>query len=53
MAQVIVMPMMGAGFFSVAAGGVMAAMASLIGHLVYGSLLGAIAGAPRPIAAVA
>jgi uncharacterized membrane protein YagU involved in acid resistance len=44
-AQVMVMPMMGAGFFSMKAGGMIAAMASLIGHLVYGSLLGSIAGA--------
>ena len=52
-AQVVVMPMIGAGFFSLAAGGVMAAMASLIAHLVYGSILGAIAGAPEPITAAA
>jgi len=52
-AQVVVMPMMGAGFFSVASGGVMAPMASLIAHLAYGSILGAISGAPRPITAVA
>jgi len=49
-AQVIVMPMMGAGFFSLAAGGAMAAMASLIAHLAYGSVLGAIAGSPQRIA---
>src|SRR5262249_6213568 len=36
LAQVVVMPMMGAGFFSANAGGVMAAMGSLLGHLVYG-----------------
>jgi hypothetical protein len=52
-AQLVVMPMMGAGIFSLAAGGIMAAMASLIAHLVYGSVLGAIAGAPRPITAAA
>jgi len=46
-AQVVVMPMMGAGLFSSAMGGMMAAMGSLIGHLLYGSLLGAIAGAPE------
>jgi len=44
-AQLIVMPIMGAGLFSMKAGGMMAAMASLVGHLVYGSLLGSIAGA--------
>ena len=45
-AQVVVMPMMGAGLFSSAMGGMMAAMGSLVGHLLYGSLLAAIAGAP-------
>jgi uncharacterized membrane protein YagU involved in acid resistance len=52
-AQTIVMPMMGGGFFSVAMGGMMAAMGSLIGHLLYGSLLGAIAGAPEMARATA
>jgi uncharacterized membrane protein YagU involved in acid resistance len=46
-AQVVVMPVMGAGLFSSAMGGMMAAMGSLVGHLLYGSLLGAIAGAPE------
>ncbi len=46
-AQIVVMPMMGAGLFSSAMGGMMAAMGSLVGHLLYGSLLGAIAGAPE------
>lgn len=44
-AQVMVMPMMGGGFFSMAMGGMMAAMGSLVGHLLYGGILGAIAGA--------
>jgi hypothetical protein len=44
LAQVVVMPMMGAGFFS---GSVMAAMGSLIGHVAYGWLLGWIAGSPK------
>ncbi|MGE3190825.1 MAG: DUF6789 family protein, partial [Vicinamibacterales bacterium] len=44
LAQIVVMPMMGAGFFSMAMGGIMAAMGSLVGHLLYGVLLGAIAG---------
>lgn len=42
MAQLVVMPMMGAGFFSrsiIAAGG------SLMGHLLYGAVLGAVYGA--------
>jgi uncharacterized membrane protein YagU involved in acid resistance len=44
MAQVVVMPMMGAGLFSSQMGGAMAAMGSLIGHLLYGSMLGLVAG---------
>lgn len=48
--QVIVMPMMGGGLFSANAGGLMAAMASLIGHIIYGVLLGAVAG-PAEMAA--
>ncbi|MFN4261638.1 MAG: DUF6789 family protein [Gemmataceae bacterium] len=47
LAQVVVMPMMGAGFFTANAGGVLAAMSSLMGHLVYGGLLGWIAGRSR------
>lgn len=43
LAQVVVMPMMGGGFFSSNAGGLMAVMASLLGHVVYGAILGAIA----------
>lgn len=51
LAQAVVMPMMGGGFFSMAMGGMMAVMGSLMGHLLYGGLLGAIAGAPEPVAA--
>jgi len=47
LAQLVVMPMMGAGLFSSAMGGMMAVVGSLIGHLLYGGLLGAIAGAPE------
>jgi uncharacterized protein DUF6789 len=43
-AQTMVMPMMGAGLFSAAAGGMVAAVASLAGHLVYGSILGVVSG---------
>jgi hypothetical protein len=50
-AQTVVTPMTGAGLFSSAMGGVMAAMGSLIDHLLYGSLLGVIASAPEPRAA--
>jgi len=38
--QVFVMPVMGAGFFSIHIGGLKAAAALLLGHLVYGGLLG-------------
>jgi hypothetical protein len=48
MAQVVVMPMMGAGLFSSAMGGMMAVMGSLVGHVLYGSLLGVIASTPQP-----
>lgn len=41
MAQLVVMPMMGAGAFS---GSMLAAGGSLMGHLVYGAVLGAIYG---------
>ena len=53
LAQAIVMPMMGGGFFSMNMGGMMAVVGSLIGHLLYGSILGAIGGAPAvaPVAA--
>jgi uncharacterized membrane protein YagU involved in acid resistance len=44
--ETVMMPMMGGGIFSTEMGGMKAVMAALIGHLVYGVLLGAIAGAP-------
>lgn len=47
MAQVAVMPMMGAGVFS--GGNVPMIMGSLIGHLVFGSIVGVVASAPRPV----
>lgn len=43
-AQLVVMPMMGAGLFSANAGGLAAAMGSLMGHAIYGALLGSITG---------
>lgn len=43
-AQVMVMPMAGAGLFSAAMGGMMAAAGSLVGHVLYGALFGAVAG---------
>jgi hypothetical protein len=47
-AQITVMPLMGAGVFSSAAGGMMAAMGSLVGHVLYGGLLGAVSSAAEP-----
>jgi len=44
MAQLIVMPMMGAGVFGLKMGGFLPAIGSLMGHVVYGALLGLIAG---------
>ena len=38
--QTVVMPIVGAGFFSAHIGGLKAVAASLVGHLVYGGLLG-------------
>lgn len=52
-AQSVVMPMVGGGFFSGNAGGAMAAFASLLGHLIYGGTLGAIAGAEHGVTAAA
>jgi len=46
LAQSIIMPLLGGGFFSANAGGVMAVVASLLGHLVYGAILGAVTGKP-------
>ena len=45
-AGLLVMPTMGAGFFGTTHGGMMAAAASLVGHIVYGALLRVIAGGP-------
>ncbi|MBE0437204.1 MAG: hypothetical protein IBX56_15535 [Methylomicrobium sp.] len=44
LAATMVMPMAGAGFFMSEIGGIKAAMAALMGHWVYGGLLGAIVG---------
>lgn len=46
LAQTVVMPMMGAGLFSANMGGMKAAVASLMGHVVYGATLGSVAGRP-------
>jgi hypothetical protein len=45
LAEITVMPMAGAGFFSSGIGGAKAVMAALMGHLVYGALLGSIGAA--------
>ncbi len=44
LAETLIMPMAGAGFFMSEIGGAKAVMAALMGHLVYGGLLGVIAG---------
>ena len=43
-AEILVMPMAGAGFFMSEIGGAKAVMAALMGHLVYGGLLGIFVG---------
>jgi uncharacterized membrane protein YagU involved in acid resistance len=48
LAETMVMPMAGAGFFSSEIGGAKAALAAMMGHLVYGALLGYIAGSAAP-----
>ncbi len=53
LSQAIVTPMMGGGFFSANAGGMMAVMASLIGHVIYGAILGGIAGGGATVSASA
>ena len=45
LAQVAVMPMMGMGFFS---GAMNLAMGSLLGHVMYGGVVGAVYGEPSP-----
>jgi hypothetical protein len=50
----MIMPMAGAGFFMSEIGGMKAAVAALMGHIVYGGLLGVIAGGvetPTPVEA--
>ena len=45
LAQMAIMPMMGMGFFS---GAMNLAMGSLIGHIIYGGVVGAVYGQPSP-----
>ena len=47
LAQAVVLPVTGGGFFSALAGGWRAVIDSLCGHLLYGLVLGAIAGGSR------
>jgi len=51
--EVMVMPMAGNGFFSSTNGGPKAVMVALMGHVVYGALLGIIAGKGEPVPAPA
>lgn len=44
--ELVGMPMMGGGLFSSQMGGMKAAVAALMAHLIYGAALGGIAGAP-------
>src|SRR5262252_1558255 len=44
--EIVMMPMLGGGMFSTEMGGMKPVMAALIGHLTYGAISGAIAGAP-------
>ena len=44
--EIAMMPMIGGGFFSSQIGGMRVVVAALIAHLVYGTALGGIAGAP-------
>jgi hypothetical protein len=46
--ETLVAPLLGAGVFSAALGGVPAALRALLGYLVYGATLGGMAGAPAP-----
>ena len=50
--EVVMTPMMGGGIFSMEIGGMKAVMAALIGHLVYGAILGIVGGAPAVAKAV-
>jgi hypothetical protein len=46
--EIVMLPMIGGGIFSSEMGGMKAVMAALIGHLIYGSIFGAIAGGAPP-----
>lgn len=46
-AQAILMPMTGAGFFSSNNGGMKVVIASMMGHIIYGAILGAFSGCEK------
>jgi hypothetical protein len=46
--ETLVSPLLGAGVFNAALGGVPAALRALLGYLVYGATLGGFVGAPAP-----
>lgn len=50
--EIVILPMMGAGVFSINEGGAKAVIAALVAHLIYGVLLGAITGPAGQIATV-
>jgi hypothetical protein len=50
--EIVILPMMGAGVFSINEGGAKAVIAALVAHLIYGVLLGAITGHAGQIATV-
>ncbi len=52
-AATVIMPLAGAGFLMANIGGMMALVAALMGHIVYGGLLGAIAGSGEKSLSVA
>ena len=46
--EIAMVPMLGGGIFSTEMDGMKAVVAALIGHLIYGSVFGAIAGGAPP-----
>jgi uncharacterized membrane protein YagU involved in acid resistance len=50
--ELIVLPLAGAGLFSARSGGMIAAAVSLLGHLVYGLILGGMAGMPSEVSSL-
>lgn len=50
--EIVVLPMMGAGVFNSNEGGAKAVMAALVAHLIYGVMLGALAGSAAQVGTV-